>query len=398
MKHNLHDEIHSTGSRGAIVSFILLFIIIGITVWISFKSDDASKWVLHTHDVKNTLSRVLSTLQDAETGQRGFLLTGDNNYLKPFTNASLRHKTVIKHLRSLTADNPAQQKRLDKMVPLIDEKMAELNETIFLMQTQGQAAALKLVQTDRGKAVMDKLRLLINEMVQEENELLRERSELLQRNELMALGIQLAGFVVIIIIAIFILLRIRSLLALRAEAEEQLRHMANHDPLTGLATRHLGMEFITLAIANAQRNNNKAAVLFIDLDGFKTVNDTLGHDAGDIVLVGVTERLLHCVREADTVMRLGGDEFVVVMSDINNRDNVTQIAEKMIDALAQPFVIATESASIGASIGIALYPDHAQDPQALITNADHAMYDIKNRGKNHFAFASEKQPGELLPT
>ncbi len=140
----------------------------------------------------------------------------------------------------------------------------------------------------------------------------------------------------------------------RKHAEEQLRHMANHDTLTGLPTRRLGMEHVSAALAAARRDSTKAAMLFVDLDGFKAVNDSLGHDAGDRLLIAVAERLSGCVREIDTVARIGGDD---------------------------------DSASIGASIGIALYPDDEQDPEVLIKRADEAMYGVKAEGKNAFAFA-----------
>lgn len=175
----------------------------------------------------------------------------------------------------------------------------------------------------------------------------------------------------------------------RKRAEEQLRHMANHDTLTGLPTRRLGMEHVSSALAAARRDSSKAAVLFIDLDGFKAVNDTLGHEAGDRLLVGVAERLSSCVREIDTVARIGGDEFMVVINSIGNRENVALVAQKLIDALAQPFTLGDDTAAIGASVGIALFPDHEQDPEALIRRADGAMYDVKAKGKNSFAFAED---------
>ena len=126
--------------------------------------------------------------------------------------------------------------------------------------------------------------------------------------------------------------------------------------------------------------------MFIDLDCFKAVNDTLGHDAGDLLLVGVSERLAKCVRETDTVARLGGDEFIVILSRIDSRENARIVAQKIIDTLTASFNLKHKTASIGASIGIALYPDHEQDPEELIKCADEMMYAVKRNGKNNFAF------------
>ena len=175
----------------------------------------------------------------------------------------------------------------------------------------------------------------------------------------------------------------------RKQAEEQLQYMANHDILTGLPTRRLGKENLSRAIAAARRDKTKAAVFFIDLDGFKLVNDSLGHDAGDILLVSVAERISSCLREIDSVARIGGDEFMIVMSGINSCENVAKVAQKLIDVLVSPFTLGEKVVSIGASIGIALYPDHGNEPEALLKRADEVMYSVKNKGKNSFALCDD---------
>jgi len=182
---------------------------------------------------------------------------------------------------------------------------------------------------------------------------------------------------------------IRTDITERKQAEEQLQYMANHDILTGLPTRRLGKENISSAIAAARRDKNKAAVFFIDLDGFKAVNDTLGHDGGDLLLVDVAERLSNCLREIDSVARIGGDEFMIVMSGINSRENTANVAQKLIDALVLPFTLGEKVVTIGASIGIALYPDHGNEPEVLLKRADEVMYIVKNKGKNNFALCDD---------
>jgi diguanylate cyclase (GGDEF)-like protein/PAS domain S-box-containing protein len=182
---------------------------------------------------------------------------------------------------------------------------------------------------------------------------------------------------------------IRTDITQQKHSEEQLRHMANHDVLTGLPTRRLCKENLSMAIAVARRNNTKTAVLFIDLDGFKSVNDTFGHDAGDVLLTEVAKRLSCCVREVDTVARIGGDEFMIVLTGINNRENVALVAQKIIDTLDQSFTLNSNTATIGASIGIALYPDHEQEPEALIKRADEMMYAVKSSGKNNYWFCED---------
>jgi len=184
-------------------------------------------------------------------------------------------------------------------------------------------------------------------------------------------------------------LALREDISERKAAEEQLKHMANHDALTELPTRRLGLERLAGTIALARREKKMAAVLFVDLDGFKAVNDTLGHDAGDQLLIEVANRMLACVREIDTVARIGGDEFMCVLGGLENRENAEQVVKKIIKALALPFPIEDDVAQIGASIGISCFPDHATDPESLVKLADNAMYLVKKQGKNNFSWAED---------
>ncbi|QIR15497.1 sensor domain-containing diguanylate cyclase [Shewanella aestuarii] len=169
-------------------------------------------------------------------------------------------------------------------------------------------------------------------------------------------------------------------------AQEKLKHLANHDALTSLPTRRLCLENLTKALSMAKRDNSIVGIMFIDLDGFKAVNDTLGHDAGDLLLIGVSERLLKCTREMDTVARVGGDEFIIILSRAYHRDNVEAVATKIIDTLTEPFNLNEQTAQIGASIGIALYPNNGHGAEELIKCADEMMYAVKRKGKNNFSF------------
>ena len=178
-------------------------------------------------------------------------------------------------------------------------------------------------------------------------------------------------------------------IAVRKQAEEKLKIMATHDELTGLPTRMLCLDHIHQAFAISHRHKTKTAVLFVDLDGFKAVNDSFGHDAGDALLKGVGKRLLSSIREVDTAARIGGDEFVVVLVDITNREDVAAIAGKLIGLLSTPFPLSMGEATIGASIGIALGPDDGQAPETLLQNADSAMYSVKSSGKNNYRFFSD---------
>jgi diguanylate cyclase (GGDEF)-like protein len=150
-------------------------------------------------------------------------------------------------------------------------------------------------------------------------------------------------------------------------------------------------------LAMAQRNTKRLAVLFLDLDGFKAVNDKLGHDAGDLLLQGVSKRLKGTIRASDMVARVGGDEFIIVLNVIQTDEDAALAANKIIMALSEPFDINGQRCHVGGSIGISLFPDNSKDPETLIKQADNAMYLAKQSGKNTYKFYRDvlrKQSGE----
>lgn len=168
--------------------------------------------------------------------------------------------------------------------------------------------------------------------------------------------------------------------------EEKIWHSAHHDLLTGLPNRRLFLDRLEQEVNHAMRSNLPLAVLFMDLDGFKEVNDSLGHEAGDRLLSDVAARLNGCVRAADTVARLGGDEFTVILTGVKQPKDVEFVAQNIIDALAMPFPIAQPPVRISVSIGITLYPQDASSPVALLEAADQAMYKAKKSGSSRMCF------------
>ncbi|MBW4668586.1 MAG: CHASE2 domain-containing protein [Cyanomargarita calcarea GSE-NOS-MK-12-04C] len=169
--------------------------------------------------------------------------------------------------------------------------------------------------------------------------------------------------------------------------EDHFRYLAYHDPLTGLTNRKYFIEQLSESIAWAQSNNLLLALLFIDLDGFKQVNDTLGHEIGDRLLVTIAQRLSNCLRGSDTVSRLGGDEFTVILRAIPKLDVAVRVAEKILTTIAEPIVLDEHTTKVSASIGISIYPLNSQDCETLIRQADAAMYRAKHLGKNRTYFA-----------
>ncbi|UUO24831.1 transporter substrate-binding domain-containing protein [Colwellia sp. M166] len=210
----------------------------------------------------------------------------------------------------------------------------------------------------------------------------------LDKNVVLRVAAQIGVLIVIIIIIIMVwnrrlYLEIKS----RRKLEKQMKYMATHDDLTGLANRVLLKDRLNTAITFHRRQKLLISVLFIDLDGFKNINDNYGHDVGDELLIEVASRLKGCVRESDTVVRFGGDEFVLLLTGLHNQDEAAYVADKVLKLIQQPIKLSSKvTANIGCSIGIAMYPDDGESDNDLLKVADSLMYEVKAAGKNHYIF------------
>jgi diguanylate cyclase (GGDEF)-like protein/PAS domain S-box-containing protein len=170
----------------------------------------------------------------------------------------------------------------------------------------------------------------------------------------------------------------------RKQTDEKIRQMAYHDSLTGLPNRKLFSDRLGIALAQAQRSQKKVGIAMLDLDNFKGVNDTLGHDIGDLLLKVAAERLSAALRKGDTVARFGGDEFVLILPDLKAIEDAIQVVQKIVDSFCKPFLIDTHQLVVTTSIGIAVYPNDGTDGDSLLKNADIAMYQAKQAGRARY--------------
>ncbi|GHA20906.1 putative bifunctional diguanylate cyclase/phosphodiesterase [Oceanisphaera arctica] len=184
----------------------------------------------------------------------------------------------------------------------------------------------------------------------------------------------------------------------RKQSEQQLAYLAQYDPLTGLANRDMFLKLLHQALSRTDRHQHTLALLFLDLDRFKQVNDTLGHEAGDQLLKLAAQRLQSRIRDGDTISRLGGDEFTVILEEVDHSRGPAVVAQKLIDVLAEPFMIKGHEVFIGTSIGIALYPNSADNAHALLKCADMAMYQAKACGRNNFQFFTSEMQHKVTQT
>jgi diguanylate cyclase (GGDEF)-like protein len=176
----------------------------------------------------------------------------------------------------------------------------------------------------------------------------------------------------------------------RKRAEQQMEYQAYHDALTGLANRRLFQEHLTLAIALAQRKRRPVAVLFLDLDHFKVVNDSLGHTMGDTLLREIATRLRNSVREGDVVARVGGDEFTIVLQELDKKEDAAAMAQRVLRIVAEPIDVEGQRLYVTTSIGITVYPDDGEDAETLLKNADNAMYRAKAVGRNTYEMSTQE--------
>lgn len=210
----------------------------------------------------------------------------------------------------------------------------------------------------------------------------------LAQDRVYTLLLQVVGAGLLLFMVVFFWnMSLRREVGLRREMEQKMRFMATHDDLTQLANRALLLERLEQAVMQHARHQEKLALLFIDLDGFKAVNDNYGHHVGDELLTRVADILKYCVRKSDTVARFGGDEFVVLLTALLDRDDAAIVAEKILLQLAQPLQLSVCQAKVGASIGIAMYPDDGSEPPMLLKAADSLMYQVKQSGKGQYRFS-----------
>lgn len=383
-------------------------------------SEKRSDSINHTNDVLLTAEKLLGDLKDAETGQRGYVLSGNPAYLKPYYDGTESLANHYSRLTSLTSDDPEQQELLRKIKKIVAAKIKELASTINSVQEGHKDAAIEMINRDIGKDYMDDIRSLIAEFSRSELVLLEKRKgEFMQtRAEINTIIIVEILFMLVLAIVTFLFLNktfflpLQLLISGAKKVEEgrrldvqdiiskdemgqllatfyamsekvysrsrRLTYDVNHDTLTGLKNRKTLYESIENSIRAARQSNCKVAALFIDLNMFKQINDTLGHDAGDLILQETAERICSAVRSDDEIFRVGGDEFLVILQNIASSEDVHGIIQKILEAFAVPVEISGSRMTIQISIGIALLPDDTRDGQELVKFADVAMYAAKN--------------------
>jgi len=336
--------------------------------------------------------QVYETLLSMETSQRGFLMTGDASYLEPYDRDSGDLDRVISTFESVFRDDAEAGNTAAEISRLAHEKQAELAETVGLARNGQSDAATAIVKDNSGKRVMDKLRIQLLALVAQQR---AARTEFLARSRDTLRQLYSLGASVAILIMVLVGVAVRTLttsIARLDDAQKAEEHNAMHDALTGLPNRRYLGEWLTTALAGAQRAGRELHVLYFDLDGFKGVNDRLGHESGDRVLQVTASRLRETLRASDFVARLGGDEFVAALTDTGDAPSLGALVARIEECLKVAPIVELADGAVTASIGVASFPRDGNTTDALLVAADRAMYILKERRRSIRSAGNARPP------
>ena len=336
--------------------------------------------------LRDAIEEYFDAMQDAETGQRGYLLTGKEAYLEPYDNAIRNVQRSLVALATRAQEVAIRGEDVDALRKLTFEKLNELRHSIARRRNNAFDAARDISREDAGKSTMDQIRREIASMQG------LARGEIMRMEAASQAGRERSVFFVltfIVVVSVMLIAAARVIIVDLKERERlnrQLRELASRDALTNLPNRRFFLEMASYALAQARRNKVRSAIMFLDLDGFKKINDELGHERGDKLLIEVAERFSVTARKNDLVARLGGDEFAILIHEVPVMEELAILATRLIDSLSPTNMSASQERFVGVSIGIAVYPEDAENAAALLDSADQAMYLAKHGGKNRFRF------------
>ncbi|UJF17719.1 diguanylate cyclase [Vibrio sp. SS-MA-C1-2] len=399
--------------------FAFSFFNIGFIYFLETKSDQKASWVGHTYQVLTTSDKLLTSLLNLETGQRGYLLTKEKHYLKPYYKADEKTLAYVKQLTLLTKDNPAQQELALSLKIVVEKKLIDLQNTLESNIDNPQDNKISITQN--GLYYMDEIRGILNNFNQNENQLLNLRLSEYRESRALLFTIIAIELIIMLGLAIFTFVLIHKSLFSPLEKlvsatdrlvkgqkqsisdylpKDEMGYLMSHfykmsqvvmekqisltqqvhtDELTGIANRVALYPDINDEIRRTHQNNYQSALCFIDLNDFKKTNDTYGHSCGDFILQETAARLNNSLRENDTIYRIGGDEFVLLIRDIHGSDDLDIIVERLTRTFKSSVSYKGQKIYIRCSLGFCIIPNDTQDSDIAIKYADIAMYKAKQQ-------------------
>lgn len=375
--------------RRVIIGLGLGFVILAVNALIAYKTiislREATRSVEEGLRVVELLRSVSSAVGDSEAGQRSYIISERKEYLEDSSELLRAADRRLNDIRPLIGNDAVDLEKIGLLQSSIAARTAEFEHALELLENGDRQAALKAISTKASRRQLDDTHELFRQFRTRQGELFMQRTRQVQEHSRFSLATQsIANFSGLAFLCLIFYLVCREI-TVRRQTEEKLKIVATHDSLTALPNRTLLHERLSHALAKAQHHAQPLAVLVVDLDRFKHVNDALGHEAGDALLQVAARRVYDSLRETDTMARQGGDEFVVLMDELADREAITGVSQKILDAMVEPFVIEGQEIHVTASIGISAYPD---DGRTLLRNADIALYRAKGKGGNNYQFYS----------
>lgn len=359
------------------------------TFWMHLNQANESdlKYLRHSREVIQSMNEFKIVLLELELSERDYLITGRDPFLENHTR--YRNELLQRHhaLSGMVADNPQQAARANALAPLLKARLALSEQLLGQRDDYGLSGAQPLLAQGLDHVHNGRIDAVLRQMQIEEARLLKARRDKFDLSMGKRKSLALLSVAIILGLLIALMAWVRQELQRRRRRFRQLNHFAHIDLITGLPNRRQFLLTAGTMLALAQRQQGMLAVMMLDLDGFKGINDSYGHEVGDRLLHEVGQRLQASIRASDLVARFGGDEFAVVMSEVDNLEHVRGLAQKLITAIGAPYMLgAAQSDSVGVSIGIACFPEHGDDVDILLQYADQALYESKRTGRRRYTF------------
>ncbi|HYC45584.1 MAG TPA: diguanylate cyclase [Burkholderiales bacterium] len=365
------------------VSTVGLLALGGVVFQLLETADRNDAVVARTFTAISRLANLHQTLLEAESIGRAYLFTAEVPYRHGFTTKVAEVEERLREVKEIASDGGHEKALATRLEQQIARRYAYLEDILNIRATRGPEAA-RAASIGTGAMEMQAISSTLANLKQVQSEFLRARMAERQQS---AQAFRL-GFAVLLLCGTGILgllfWEMNRLWLHRVKAQAHAQHLAHHDALTGLPNRRLLEDRLKLQIARAERDGRRFAVLCLDLDGFKAVNDRYGHGAGDEILKQVASRLVAALRAEDTIARLGGDEFALILPRAYTLEQAQLVAYKVIRAISDPYTVADNVAGIGTSVGISEFPSHGSDAETLLERADLALYAAKRAGKGRY--------------
>lgn len=354
--------------------------------------------ILQTQRIVSSLEAIRFYSMVVDSGEQTYTITGNDRDLQRFRAGNVEIEAELGYLAGKLEDSAPLVQHYAELNAAARRFMASERRIVEARQEQGFTAAQALIRTHADAELHDKLLSVTRQLLAQSRQML-DRLEADQ----VAYGDKVRRLILALIsssafILIFLYGTLRRLNLEQRAAQVRFAHQATHDSLTDLYNRAAVMEHISVRLLDpeAEAALGGFALMLLDLDGFKEINDSLGHDAGDALLKEVAQRLREALREADYLARLGGDEFLIVIPQVSDRDTATRIAKKLIDVIGEPYQLGGNGACVTTSIGVSLFPSDAADRETLMKCADLALYEAKRAGKNRAHFFEYGLHGETV--